>query len=243
MKKHLSVIMLIVRSSSYKVIAALAAMAAAQAGLFYIGLPGSQQGGGQWLETIVSRSGMVWPFAAAFLLVTYVISRTGCQNGSQPGYTIQRLSVSETTFFIWQAVYNTVCYVLLLAAEILISIALAYYWKGQATPELVGAQSVFLAFYRNSFLHSICPLDDSWIWIRNGILAIAMGLVTAGYPFRQRRGKKAPVIVLAAAVLAVFVRGLDSSAVRDVLGVSLAVYVTGMVLYRVWGGESEDEEA
>ena len=89
MKQHLSVLMLITRSSIYKVIAVLIAMAAAQAGVFGYVLHSNLQGGIHHLESMVSSSGIAWVFAAAFLLLTYVISRTGCKNGSQPGYTIQ----------------------------------------------------------------------------------------------------------------------------------------------------------
>ena len=72
MKQHLSVLMLITRSSIYKVIAVLAVMAAAQAGLFQYAL----QSGSHYLENIVSSSGLAWVFAAAFLLITYILSRT-----------------------------------------------------------------------------------------------------------------------------------------------------------------------
>ena len=242
MKQHLSVLMLIVRSSIYKVIAALIAMAAVQAGLFEYALQKNLQSGGHYLENIVSKSGIAWVFAAAFLLLTYVISRTGCKNDSQPGYTIQRLGISERSFFIWQAVYNTAVYALLLGAELLLLMALARYWQTVANQDLIGAQSIFLAFYRNDFMHCICPLDDIWLWIRNGILAIAMGMAAAQYPFRQRRGKTLQVVVtMAAATLAFFVRGLGGE-VRDFFAISMALIVIGKVVYNLWGGD-ENEEA
>ena len=242
MKQHLSVLMLITRSSIYKVIAVLIAMAAAQAGIFGYVLHSNLQSGIHHLESMVSSSGIAWVFAAAFLLLTYVISRTGCKNGRQPGYTIQRLGISERSFFIWQAVYNTAVYALLLGAELLLLMALARYWQTVANQDLIGAQSIFLAFYRNSFMHCICPLDDIWLWIRNGILAIAMGMAAAQYPFRQRRGKTLQVVVtMAAATLAFFVRGLGGE-VRDFFAISMALIVIGKVVYNLWGGD-ENEEA
>ena len=229
MKQHLSVLMLITRSSIYKVIAVLIAMAAAQAGMFGYVLHSNLQSGIHHLESMVSSSGIAWVFAAAFLLLTYVISRTGFKNGCQPG------------FFIWQAVYNTAVYALLLGAELLLLMALARYWQTVANQDLIGAQSIFLAFSRNSFMHCICPLDDIWLWIRNGILAIAMGMAAAQYPFRQRRGKTLQVVVtMAAATLAFFVRGLGGE-VRDFFAISMALIVIGKVVYNLWGGDENEE--
>ncbi len=242
MRQHLSVLMLITRSSIYKVITVLAAMATAQIGLFEYVLQKDLQSGSYHLETIVSDSGIAWVFAAAFLIITYIISRTGCKSGSQPGYMIQRLGISERSFFIWQAVYNTAVYILLLATELLLLIALAHHWRSQANQDLIGAQSIFLAFYRNNFMHCICPLDDIWLWTRNGILAIAMGMAAAQYPFRQRRGKTLQVVVtMAAATLAFFVRDLGAD-VRDFFAISMALIVIGKVVYNLWGGD-ENEEA
>ena len=242
MKQHLSVLMLIVRSSFYKVIAILVVMAATQAGLFRYALQSNLESGYHHLETAVSSSGLAWIFAAAFLLITYVLSRTGCKSGSQPGYTIQRLRISEKTFFIWQAIYNAIIYILLLAIELLLLFALARQWQSQADPNLIGAQSIYLAFYRSAFMHCICPLDDIWLWIRNGILVIAMGMAAAQYPFRQRRGKTIQVVVtMAAATLAFFVRGLGAE-VRDFFAIIMAMIVVGKVVYNLWGGD-EDEEA
>ena len=241
MKQHLSVLMLIVRSSFYKVIAILVVMAAAQVGLFRYALQSNLESGYHHLETVVSSSGLAWVLAAAFLLITYVLSRTGCKSGSQPGYTIQRLRISEKTFFIWQAIYNAAIYILLLAIELLLLFALARHWQSQADPDLIGAQSIYLAFYRSAFMHCICPLDDIWLWIRNGILVIAMGMAAAQYPFRQRRGKIIQVVVpMAAATLAFFVRGLGAE-VRDFFAITMALIVIGKVVYNLWGGD-EDEE-
>ena len=120
--------------------------------------------------------------------------------------------------------------------------ALAHYWQTVANQDLIGAQSIFLAFYRNDFMHCICPLDDIWLWIRNGILAIAMGMAAVQYPFRQRRGKTLQVVVtMAAATLAFFVRGLGGE-VRDFFAISMALIVIGKVVYNLWGGD-ENEEA
>ena len=242
MKQHLSVLMLIARSSIYKVLAVLAAMVAIQAGLFEYALQRSREHGLFHLEDVVSDSGIAWVFAAAFLLLTYVISRSGCKSGSQPGYTIQRLGISERNFFIWQAVYNTAVYVLLLATELILLFALSHHWQVNADQDLIGAQSIFLAFYRNKFMHCICPLDDIWLWIRNGILALAMGMAAAQYPFRQRRGKTLQVVVtMAAATLAFFVRGLGGE-VQDFFAMSMALIVVGKVVYNLWGGDEDEED-
>ena len=241
MKKHLSVIMLMARSSIYKVAALLITMAAVETGLFWYTLQQTEAGGSLHLEWAVTESGIGLIFGAAFLLLTYMICRTGSKNGSQPGYTLQRLSISEKTVWIWQSVYNLTCYLLLWAAQILISMVLSRIYLSQTPVTLIGEQTVFLAYYRNDFLHCIMPLDDIWIWIRNGILAAAMAMAAAQYPFRQRRGKAARLVIpMSCGMVAFFSRSLGEI-VSDVFGITMALIAIGVAVYNVFGGETDEE--
>ena len=64
---------------------------------------------------------------------------------------------------------------------------LCAYYADCAPSEFTGSQTVFLAFYRNEFLHALLPLSDISLWVRNACLLIGFGVCTALFPFKQRR--------------------------------------------------------
>ena len=80
-----------------------------------------------------------------------------------------------------------------------------------------GVQDVFLVFYRNSFLHSLLPLDETSRYIRDLLLAAALGLETAYFPLCQRYGKPAISTGLMAGMTVVMFAGSTGSFVTDVM--------------------------
>lgn len=246
MKKHISVFMLMARSSVYGLLGVLIAMAAAEGALFYFALnktladerAGSVLSG---LERVLSESGIIWGFGAFFLLFMALLCATGCEFGSRQGYTLGRLSISERSIFAWQAVYNCVCLFVLWAAQLGIVLALIGLYDARVSPEAFSGQSAFLAFYRNSFLHSLLPLEEGSRYIRNIVLIFGLGISAAVFPFKQRRGKWGwEAAALAAACLASFsgeTGGLGGDVFLILLSVSLAAFAAAFVFKR----EDENE--
>ncbi len=194
MKKHISVLCLMARSSLYKILLLLAAMAILQTAVFWLyfsktvtaweaGLPMAS------LETLLPRSHITWIFAGAFFLLTFLLCRTGCHYGAQSGYTLDRLSVTPRSVWIWQAVYNGAAYLLFWGIEALIALGLCQLFVSHTDPTSVSQQTVFMALYRCEFLHTLLPLADLALWIRNGIFALSLGITSASFPYLQRRGK------------------------------------------------------
>ena len=128
-------------------------------------------------------------FGAAFILISVALCLPGTSFSSKTGYTLDRLSISPRAIFFCQAVYNLFVYVILWAIQLGICFGLCVYYVKKAPAELVGNQTVFLAFYRNSLLHALLPLADIWTWIRNAFLLIALSIATAEYPYKQRQKK------------------------------------------------------
>ena len=198
MKKHLSVFGLFARSSFFKVFLILLAMCVVEIAFFRFELRDALEAyeivgsGMPSLERMFMRAATNVYFRIALFLISFVICLPGCNFKSNTGYTLRRLSISEGAVFFHQAAYNALIYIMLIAVQLVTVFGLSQYYLSVAPEECISNQTVFLAFYRNDFLHSLLPLEDVGLWIRNGLLVITFGLATAEYPYRQRRHKFSP---------------------------------------------------
>lgn len=194
MKKYTSVFGLFAKSSFIKILLIITAMAAAQFYFFsaelnkYIevyeydfNIPS--------IETLIERTRIDWVFGIAFVLITVLLCLPGTSFSSKTGYTLDRLSISERSVFFCQAAYNLLVYFILWVAEAAVCFGLCTYYTAIAPNEILGNQTVFLAFYRNELLHALLPLSEVTVWVRNGFLLIALTIASAEYPYKQRRKK------------------------------------------------------
>ena len=194
MKKYTSVFGLFARSSIYKILLIIAAMATVQTSLFLtafnkqmtayesgVGLPA--------LEQVLDYSDFYLIFIVGFVAISVLLCLTGTSFSSKTGYTLDRLSVSERAVFFCQAIYNLLVFIILWTAELALCFGLSIYFIKNAPAEAVSNQTIFLAFYRDSFLHTLLPLSEVLLWIRNIFLLIALTIATAEYPYKQRRKK------------------------------------------------------
>lgn len=234
MKKHLSVFMLMARSTVYKIIVLLAVMAAVEGGLFWLALSRGPTSSGFSLERVVQDGRMVWVFGICFLLLTVLLSRA-CRRISG-SYTALRLSVSGGWVAFWQSVYNVLCYLLFWAVQILIAVVLCRLYTARAPAEYVTGQTVFLAFYRSKFLHSLLPFEDAVFWVRNLVMALALGVCAARRPGRADRGIWGH-IVLIAVVVGFFLRGIGNAAA----GLFAVLVVAAFAVYYIFFFELEGE--
>jgi len=232
MKKHGSVCMLLVRCSIFRVLAVLAGMALVEVGLFLAVLSRGITTEGYSLELFVSKSGLQWVFGCAFLLMTILLCLPGTESGSKCGYTLRRLRVSERTVFFWQSAVNSMFYLLLWLVQILLAVGLSRLYVLMARPEFVSGQTIFLAFYRSDFFHSLLPFEDAGFWVRNAVLVLALGICAARYPHAQRRGRRGQeIIALFFGTVFFFVRGIGD--VSCVIAILVALIGAGVSLFRV----------
>ena len=219
MKKYLSIFELFTRSTIYKIMVILLAMGVSQVALFYRAMA-------EWipleeyhlefeaidyysLEWMVDRSKSAEIMAVAFILLTVVLCLNGCNFGSKSSYTLQRLQVTEKKIFLLQSLYNSLCYVLLLGAQVAVFLIQSKLYIDNAGT--VTNQSVFLAFYRQDFMHSVLPLEGIVRWICNIVIVLCCGVSAAVFTYLQRRGKLAwSLLVVVACVILGFVQGLES---------------------------------
>lgn len=203
--RHLSLLGLWVDNALGKVLNLLGLMAALEAVVFgarlYL-LPGRPVG-----EVL---KGVPFLFMAGWLALFHLLAHCGDQRGAA-GYTLRRLQVSEGEAMLWKAVFGAVCFLLLWAVQTAVGLGLCVWYAAAAGPARRSAQTVLLAFYRVPFLHSLLPLAETAGYLRNLLLAAAMGLEAALCSWRMRRGSRALFgRTVAAAAAFLFAQGMGS---------------------------------
>ncbi|MBQ7983630.1 MAG: hypothetical protein IJ302_08670 [Clostridia bacterium] len=255
MKKYLSVFAMLARGSFFRILLLLCLMAAGQCGRFLHRLQNEltlyesrvQQFAGEAaeltrLESLINVSTVSGTFAAAFLLICIVLCLPGCGWGANCGYTLRRLRISERAVFVIQALYNAMVFVILWAAEVLICLFLCRAYVNAADPSLVSHQTVGLAFYRNDFLHSLLPMADITVWIRNIIMLAVLSLAAASFPSNQRRGKFAADIVSYALLSVIFFTRSVGDGFNTFITVFFGLCIAAEVIWKVFANEEEGEE-
>lgn len=196
MKQHGSVFMLFVRSSFYKVLLLLLAMIAAEGIWFYKTiqemLEKNQTEGNfpvMTPEVVFEEAHLMVFFAVAVLALTVILAYVGRSTSGHQEYTWNRLSITQRSIFAWQALYNCCCFLMLWFVQAALAFGLCMYYIKTADEGAVTHQSLFLAFYREPFLHGLIPLQHVWYWIRNVLLFCSLGFSVAYDVYRARQGK------------------------------------------------------
>lgn len=227
MKRYLSVFEMITRSSIYKVLLVLVGMVVAEAVCFYMTMLAPVEFN---FEGYIDQSHYSLIFKIAYVLVTLVIVFPGMNVGSTQSYTLQRLRIKEKRIFWLQALYNTLAYVILWGVQLVVILVSAMiFQKNLPTEAIWSHQTMFLAFYRSDFMHSILPLEDGPGWWLLGIVIIGTGIVTAEFTRQQRRGKFAiELLFMVVATLLSFPRALSYEYIF--LVIALVFIIIAMVI-------------
>jgi len=251
LKKHLSVLMLMSRGTIFKILPIILAVAIIQICMFCFALdssiesfadvlPGEQYPDSVTLDGVFHSSHIEWVFLAAFLGISALIMMNGCNISSKQGLTLQRLRISERSVFIWQAVYNSAVYFILLVSELITVLIMCVIYTSKV--DVIGPQTVFLAFYRADLPHSLLPLAEISRTLRNIFLVIGLGITTAFFPYKQRRGgisKCAPV--LAALTVVNFISETGGYA-SDFIIIVFSMITVGVSLFGVYLEEEDYED-
>lgn len=252
MKKHLSVLGLFIRSSILPVLGILLLMGVVEFMFFHMELQSALTAydagigaGFPQLERMLAKSAAYVYFALAFVLITILLCLPGCEFRAKTGYTLCRLSISEKSVFLWQFVCNTLMYVLLAAVQTVIAYGLCQYYMASAPAALTSNQTVFLAFWRSEFLHTLLPLTDITLWIRNILLALSLGLATALFPYKQRQKLfSGSAIALVSFTIVFFERGIGDighTVIAAIIGFMVVCELLGFVLTKDREEVTEDE--
>ena len=238
MKLWLSALALFTRARLFRLLGLLAALCAlnACAGALLLAA-----GGGCWNAQTERACAVLFLLAdlGCFLICTLPQER-----GGQCGLTLQRLRLSERRLFLINALVNAACFFLLWAAEAASVFALAAHTAAASGyPE--GAQGLLVCFSRSDFLHTLLPLSEMALWLRNVLFVFAAGFLCA-HASLALRNRKSPVLpqLFCGVLVPLFPAELGSGAtiVKSALALILCVGAAGCALAAAHPGERRLEE-
>jgi len=203
MRRHLSILMLAARSNIYYVLAIFFVMAAGEGAVFYLLV--KAKGTDLPLEEILSQSQIPLIFGIAFLLLCACLSLTGAEFlGSKVRYTLQRLTVGEKEILCWWAVYNSICFFAFWAFQLLLMLLFCRTYLETMDPSCISDQTLFVACYRNNFLHNLLPLEETSRYLRNIWMVLCLGFTASCFSYHRRHDKMSITVALMAALAVVF---------------------------------------
>mgnify|MGYP007099011071 CR=1 FL=1 len=230
MKKLASVFALYCRHSVLLLLLVFLALAAADlAGFYLLGGSAMPSFSGDSFGQFV----LIAFFAAFWLCVAALLAPYNTR--ARYGYTLQRLQISERTAFFLHIACNALCIFCLYAFQIVLLWLLSrLYQSGAGYAE--GVQGVYVDFYRSAYLHSLLPLGEWLIWLRNLVYVLTAGILTAYMPLgmRCRAKSSAAAILLCNTFTLRFKIELGGSAfcIIQILG---AAFLAGVFLVMAFG--------
>ena len=229
MKKQLSVFALHARAAIGRLALVLLGMLALDAAAYVLfGLRGF-------------RASLTGSELVTALRVIFSLGLVACQlllaacfgAGSRYGYTLRRLQIPETRVLLWSGVCNALCFACVWCVQLMASVGTAALHAADAR-YAEGAQGICVDFYRSEFLHGLLPLADGYLWIRNVVFVLALGVLTAYMQLGLRRkngGRRLALVVLTGLMLLVLPVGFGSGRTAGILQSAAALFAAGICGY------------
>ena len=236
MKKYFSVCKLIIRSSIYPVMGVLLGTVIGNFVLFFL----NGWGRGDMYEAIFNISTV----HLGLIMLAVFLASALCRRGGQLTYTMRRLRISDKAVFCFQACYNALCFALFFMVQALSFVGMSLLYLN-AHPE-AGHQTLFVTAYQYEVFHVVFPLENTLGWLCNGILMAGLGICTAAYPFRQRRGRRSICTYLMVGIVLLYMVIIAEEHHLGVTGAVMCIPATlligGFCLAGVLGIEEEVDE-
>lgn len=195
----LSLWALLAKGSFYKVLAVAFLLAAAETVLFVRTLQGDSTAA---FEIQIEKSGIQFVFFAALGAVFFLLIRMNRILDKEGQYTVMRLGLTKGGLFGIRTAYDMFCLLMPLAVQVVLVLGFAEIY-GRLPGMQEGPQTVFLAFYRNEFLHCLLPMAERSRWVRNGLMLLALGMEEAGGRGKRYRTTQVGVFVMSVSWFAI----------------------------------------
>lgn len=234
LQTKLSVIKLFAVANGANVITTLLATLAVEVAIFwFIGL----QSKPEFIEAAIYqvRIPLYMLMAVSFVLLCFILSNTLTGKVGKPIYTIQRLRVTEKEFFKLNWIYNTIVFLTYVGFQAL-AILLMILIYNQSGCGNGGPQNIMMALYRTPFFHSVVPMENWLLVVRNICYIWSLGVVTAFKSQKSREGEAVYGFYFVAIYVALtFIydpmnTGMISIRVRDLIGSIISVSVAGSAI-------------
>ena len=191
MKKYISVLALDVKNTIFKVLGILILMSVAQLGYFYLFMQKELAfwhiAAASWqvpgmvtsFDLMLTESRMEIFFMISVALVGAVLIRGCSEHGKvRSKFTWHRLQIERRQVFAVWAAYRVLCMALVAAWQILLLIVMDGMYQ-EIWAQGYAPQSLFLACYRNEFMHGLLPLSDPFYAVRLVCCLLFWGMGTA----------------------------------------------------------------
>ena len=155
--------------------------------------------------------------------------------GARSDLPYARLGLTRRQMLAIVAEQNAVCDFILWAWQALLALALTAWWC-HAHPGAVGPQTTFVTFYRVSFLHALLPLGDVWLWVRNIVLCLALGVCSA-YAALTRKTVGPMIVGVAAAIFWPTAMAMETFVIIEI------VILAGAAAFCWMDGKDEPDDA
>ncbi len=195
----LSLWALLAKGSFYKILAVALSMAAIEAAAFHHVL---QKGWAAPFEKMIEESRIHLVFLAALGAAYFLLIRMNGILDNEGRNAVMRLRATGAGLFAIRTAYDMLCLLMLFGVQTGLVLWFAESYR-RMPGALAGPQMVFLAFYRNEFLHGLLPMAERGKWVRNGLMLLALGMEEAGGMGKRYRITQVSVLVLSAAWFAV----------------------------------------
>ena len=190
-----SVFLLLQKRSLKAVLPVLLILAVLEAAAFFL-LTGGQRGQSAfWLEDLADSSHLLWLFCLGFLAVLVQLLHVGMDSASGvscQSYTLCRLAIPQRDVFLCCCLAHLMTFLLLHAVQLTAALLLLMAAAAPDPSVCGGAQGVFLAFYRNGFLHTLFPGADLLCWLRMATLYLGTSVCTAACCLPLMEGPDSP---------------------------------------------------
>lgn len=187
MKKNLTVFILIVRNSFWRILLVLLTMCLIDGLMFFTDVD-LLHGWSISLEELLKDKPFLMGFMIALLWITNILTLFGSGRVNKEFYTLKRLQLSESQIWFLQAIHHALCYLLLLIAEIAFLLFLGRYYVTTSTYQVSGPISVLQGFSTNHLLYNLIPYHNLLRWFRNLVMVVGLGITSATEPVANRRG-------------------------------------------------------
>ena len=143
------------------------------------------------------------------------------------------LGLVACQLLLWSGVCNALCFACVWCVQLMASVGTAALHAADAR-YAEGAQGIFVDFYRSEFLHGLLPLADGYLWVRNVVFVLALGVLTAYMQLGLRRktgGRRLALVVLTGLMLLVLPVGFGSGRTAGILQSAAALFAAGICGY------------
>lgn len=192
------------------------------------------------LDNLVQAGRLHWVFACGLVLLCAALVLPGAEQNAKTGYTLRRLPVEERTLTTLWGVQNTLLLLFYWASQTALFLALAQWFLQNAPAGTVTAQTLVLACYKSPYLHSLLPMADWPVLVRNLAGLAMLGMSTAAVPHHWRHGRKAlsalPLTLAAAMAFPVWPDNL----IPTLLQTAVCLAALFFTLYGVWRWHADE---